>query len=98
MSKSLYLCRDAYLEVDDPSNPCIIVRAENDEEAIKIAERESVIHAVKWEAIVCDNKNGVVYENKDTRKPCKKQPAMTLPDHTLKEIDNMMIKRPYWHQ
>lgn len=72
MSKSLYLCRDAYLEADDLENPCIIVRAESDEEAIEIAERESILHAVKWEAIACDNKNGVVYENKDTRKPCKK--------------------------
>lgn len=73
MSKSLYLCRDAYLEADDLENPCIIVRAESDEEAIEIAERESILHAVKWEAVLCwGNKNGVVYENKDTRKPCKK--------------------------
>lgn len=73
MSKRLYLCLDARLEADDPSNPYIIVKAESDKEAIKIAERESILHkSVKWEAIVCDNKNGDVYENKDTQKPCKK--------------------------
>ena len=28
----------------------------------------------------------------------KKQSAMILQDHTLEEMDNMMIKRPYWYQ
>lgn len=69
MSKRLYLCLDARLEADDPSNPYIIVKAESDKEAIKIAERESIFHkSVKWEAIVCDNKNGDVYKNKETQK------------------------------